>query len=373
MNETITAGPSFPEALRRALAPVGAAEPGLLHGDGTYARIREALREDDSSLPQGIWTRDRKRADPERAAELALDALETRAKDAYVAGWLIQAWVRQHGFSGVQQGLWLLVRLCERYWDVLQPLADGDDTDARDRAFEYLAQDLSLRVRLLPLTQAGDGPGFSWHDWQAARRRESHGVRDDGPLPDEIRQAAALTPDGFYAGVTRELAGGIQALDALQAMYEAGRAPAFPPLRMLLEHIRVWTRAQLPERWEEAKDDERAADAADASGREDGDGCAGDAAAGHHGGDGGAAAETVRLTVALPARVGSRAEAYRLLEAAADYLARTEPHSPVPPLVRRAVAWGRLDLAGLVAEMSREGYDLQCLRTLLGLAGEERR
>ena len=38
----------------------------------------------------------------------------------------------------------------------------------------------------------------------------------------------------------------------------------------------------------------------------------------------------------------TREQAYATLEAVADFLARTEPHSPTPYLIRRPVNWGRL-------------------------------
>ncbi len=74
---------------------------------------------------------------------------------------------------------------------------------------------------------------------------------------------------------------------------------------------------------------------------------------------------------AEPAAAGrapaSRDEAFRWLEAAADYLLAAEPHSPVPYLVRRAVAWGRLPLPQLMKEYQRSGYDLGALHNVLGL------
>jgi predicted component of type VI protein secretion system len=65
--------------------------------------------------------------------------------------------------------------------------------------------------------------------------------------------------------------------------------------------------------------------------------------------------------------VQSREEAYRLLALAADYLLRTEPHSPTPYLVRRAVNWGKMPLAELLEEYSQDGNDLRMLRLLLGI------
>ncbi len=63
----------------------------------------------------------------------------------------------------------------------------------------------------------------------------------------------------------------------------------------------------------------------------------------------------------------SREEAYRTLEALADYLGKVEPHSPTPYLIRRAVTWGRMELPELMAEIVREEGDLNRLISLLGL------
>ena len=54
-----------------------------------------------------------------------------------------------------------------------------------------------------------------------------------------------------------------------------------------------------------------------------------------------------------------------LLAEAADYLARTEPHSPTPYLVRRAIAWGSMSLEQLLPEMIRNGNELQEIFRLL--------
>ena len=65
--------------------------------------------------------------------------------------------------------------------------------------------------------------------------------------------------------------------------------------------------------------------------------------------------------------IRSRAEAYRRLAEAADYLLRTEPHSPAPYLVRRAVAWGGMSLGELLEELVQGDSDLKAIYTLLGM------
>ena len=65
--------------------------------------------------------------------------------------------------------------------------------------------------------------------------------------------------------------------------------------------------------------------------------------------------------------INNREDAYRMLEAVADYLQRTEPHSPTPYLVKRAVSWGRMSLADLMQEIVREEGDIARYFSLLGI------
>jgi len=65
--------------------------------------------------------------------------------------------------------------------------------------------------------------------------------------------------------------------------------------------------------------------------------------------------------------VRSRAQAYQMLAEAADYLMKTEPHSPTPYLVRRAVAWGGMTLGELLQQILRNPGELGEMYRLLGL------
>ena len=67
-------------------------------------------------------------------------------------------------------------------------------------------------------------------------------------------------------------------------------------------------------------------------------------------------------------RIRSRAAAYKALDEIADYLLRTEPHSPTGYLVKRAVRWGELPLQQLLTELVPDERGLTAIYTLLGLA-----
>ena len=69
--------------------------------------------------------------------------------------------------------------------------------------------------------------------------------------------------------------------------------------------------------------------------------------------------------------IRSRADAYRRLSEVADYLLRTEPHSPTPYLVRRAVEWGNMSLPELLTQIVRNQGELDEIDKLLGLTGQK--
>ena len=65
--------------------------------------------------------------------------------------------------------------------------------------------------------------------------------------------------------------------------------------------------------------------------------------------------------------LSSRADAYRMLNEAADLLQQIEPHSPVPLLVKRAVKLGELKFPDLMKALIRENAVIDELNRLMGL------
>ena len=68
--------------------------------------------------------------------------------------------------------------------------------------------------------------------------------------------------------------------------------------------------------------------------------------------------------------IRNRTDAYRRLSEAADYLLRTEPHSPTPYLVKRAVEWGNMSLPELLQQIVRNEGELSEIDRLLRLTGK---
>jgi type VI secretion system protein ImpA len=73
----------------------------------------------------------------------------------------------------------------------------------------------------------------------------------------------------------------------------------------------------------------------------------------------------------LAVLLNDRQRAYSVLEEIGDYLMQVEPHSPVPYLIKRAVAWGQLNAAELYQEVFQKSGGRIDVFELLGLESRE--
>jgi type VI secretion system ImpA family protein len=363
----------------RFLAPVPGPDPGgeLLRYEGTYDRIREARRQDDRSVPQGIWQRDLKQADWSRVEALCAEVLERRSKDLQVAAWLLEAWMHLHGFAGVREGLAVIHALSRTFWDALHPRLD-DDPEARGPVFDWINERLTLALAGIKLTrpEAADALPYSWFEWQEALRTENQARREGGGQPKKpdprkagenaepaltrgrVSASVTLTPRRFYEGVSRDLREAIETAYALQALLDErlGRGgPSLVRFTGTLTAIHDWVKLVLEDKpVPEDEPEPEAAPAPRAPSPENQE-----------------APVKIEVEGEGPVRrtrtISSRDEAYRMLSEVSEYLIRTEPHSPTPFLLQRAVAWGGMSLSDLLVEFLRDGYDLKTLRVFLGM------
>ncbi|MGE3540625.1 MAG: type VI secretion system protein TssA [Candidatus Tectimicrobiota bacterium] len=352
--------------LETLLAPIAMEHPAgeSLRYEGTYDRIQEARREDDPTLAQGVWKTRLKKADWDEIQALCLEALETRSKDLHIAVWLLEAWLHLYGLAGVREGFHLLTGLCESYWEDLHPAWDDDNPEYRFAPLLWMNDKLSIQLKQCPLTQpaSGEGPSYTLADWENALLLESVLQRDARTLQSaeaagKATQArflgsASLTATTFYSTLSAELQQVLDACSALERCLEhlcAAKAPSLGRLKDVLLQTQHLVHTLLQERGVSA--------AAEASPDEVQPGI-----------DFSLPAESLRTAYATSSGpIRSRAEAYRRLAEAAEYLLRTEPHSPAPYLVKRAVAWGSMSLTELLHEFVQNQNDLQAIYTLLGL------
>lgn len=362
-----------------------------LRYEGTYDDIQAARHEEDPNLPQGVWQTAVKVADWKTVKTLCLQALDSKSKDLQIAVWLSEALARLHGFGGVAVGLELITALCQQQWSTLHPELDDDgDPEARLNCFSWLNEGMALCLSRLPLALAEDCPAFSFADIEAAAPEvddEDDLPRDGGrrvPALRHILEALTLTPaehvQACYWGIMRALAA-LDSLDAILAQQlERNQQPGFGRLRHVLNGAVGRLRRELDDRGlptqkpqaialveAEAAPKDQDQDQEQDQDQDDSDG-ANKAESAPNGG-----MPSTRGEAAMPEEtvlrgpIRSRGEAFEALAEAADFLSRTEPHSPVPYLIRRAIRWGGMPLADLLAELLEEGHDRMRLMEMLDM------
>lgn len=355
-----------------------------LRYEGTFDKIRESRRDEDPALPQGIWETEIKRADWPTVARLCEEALSKKSKDLHLALWLTEAWTHVEGLRGFRRGLDLTSSLLEEFWPTIHPEIDDDgDLDYRLGPVRWAAEQFPAMLRLAPVTKpsGGETRPMRLKDWEDVLRLENLQQRDANaakreqarlPSRNDVENSVELTPLEHFealAPVTEACLLELERLDLIMEEHCPKDAPSLGRIRDVLrdldERARTWITQRggvLPEDRIEAAADEDAPETA----------VAGDENRGENGG-GTVAGETKKETEAMPSDttadgpIQSRADAYRRLSEAADYLLRAEPHSPVPYVVKRAVDWGSLSFGELLVELMEGGGDHQRVLRLLGL------
>lgn len=318
-----------------------------LRYDPLFDKIKDARQEDDGG-PQGDWQRPRKAADFGLVAKLAGDALATRSKDLWLAAWLTEAQLRREGLGGLRNGIELLRSLLAEFWDVLYPGLEDGDPELRAAPLSWVGLTLGPAVRSVALNQAG-------HDFYRYRESRAVGYEtetsgdqkrlqarqqaiDEGKLsPEEFDKGFEATPKAWYKALAADLDACIEGLAALDAL---GRdkfgevSPGYARLEEALAEVQHVVRQLLARKLEVDPDPPElaAAPAAGASARAPTDGSGFQSASG-------AAASPAGDPV-------DRADATARAIGAAEFLRRSEPHSPASYLLLRGLRWGEVRAQG---------------------------
>lgn len=352
------------------LAPIPGPKPAgeWLHFDPLYAEIRALRESDDPALPQGVWKRELKRADWKAVAEKASQALSTRSKDLQLAVWLTEAWLHLGGFPGFTGGMRLIAALCRDFWDGLYPPLDDGSSEARLAPVGWAAAKLLLPLKSVAVTapKPQESVPLTWDDREHALfydnlekkhpAEAANAYREGAVSYAQFLRSASNTSSDFFKALSREVAAARAAVadvnTELAARAGASSSPSLTPLAELLEAIGAFASRVLAERVHGGEPDALPPDAAALP----------EAALPFDPfGDG--------MPLEPGPTIGSRAEAFQRLRDAADFLLRSEPHSPVPYLVLRAVSWEHLPLPELLAELLKKS-DLAAVYALLGLQPE---
>lgn len=355
-----------PDLLQALLAPISDEAPcgPSLRYEPDFDRLRELRREDDTSLPTGVWKAEVKRSDWAALERLASEILQSRSKDLMVAAWLGEAWLHRQVPDGLSRALGLVAGLCERYPEALHPQAEEGDQSWRVTPLDWLARTyasvLHTRVPVFD-NEGGDFATFTLHDWQQLQHQQV--MSTDSKAAKAAAEAAHLrqqklnervrdVPIAAWLRKKASLEAGLadlQRLDQWSDDWLGDIAPSYSPLRevILAQVALVQGFIDMHPQRPSPLAPEPLPTAVEALQTDN---------------------EEVEVNRTVDAQnLSNRDEAYRQLELIADYLARTEPHSPVPYLIRRAVEWGNKPLNELLNELISADAEARRVWSLLGV------
>ncbi|SFW15209.1 MULTISPECIES: type VI secretion system protein TssA [Pseudomonas] len=350
----------LPELVTQLLEPISAESPcgPDLRYEPEYDQLRELRREDDTSLPTGVWQSSIKRALWPDLERLATTLLLERSKDLMISAWLGEAWLHRAGLEGLPGSLALVAGLCERYPEQLHPQADEGDQSWRVIPLEWLARRYSeVLLTRVPLLDGRDPvfASFCLDDWQRLQRQQVLGndsknakasaeaARSDQKKLSELIRS---TPLSFWLHRQGSLMLSLQHLQRLEAWSDAylgNLAPGYKSLQDVIQALLTLVEefiAMHPQQPTVVPVQTSPAPTSTPQPQ--------------------AAAQVFQ-------EPANREEAYRQLLVIAGYLARTEPHSPVPYLIRRGVEWGNKPLSELLGELISADAESRRLWTLLGV------
>ncbi|WP_322044071.1 type VI secretion system protein TssA [Paraburkholderia sp. J67] len=359
---------SFSFDIETLLQPLCAESPcgvSLLH-DPSVEAIKAARREDDPSLPTGVWQTELKVADWSAVETRCVALLSSRSKDLMVAAWLAEAWLHRYGWEALPVGIGLIEALCERFWDGLHPLPRDGDWGFRAAPLAWIAgQFPGLLGARVGLCERGEGEGaFTLSQWEsttrlaitladrkdvpAARREEA--TRDAEALHTSAQAARRPVLAGRLAAM-RTAQGGIARLDAWSNQHLGDDAPAFGPLLNVLERASTLLKEWVPM---DMIASPKEINAADAPGLPE---------------DPSDAPPPTGMGT-QPFMPVTRDGAYQQLALIGEFLMRYEPHSPVPYMIQRALEWGKMPLPELLQQLTEAGRG-RMLGAALGLLPAE--
>ncbi len=356
-----------------------------LRYEGTYDKIQDARKQDNPRLDQGVWETDLKQADWDQVIQQSVEALETQTKDLQIGAWLLEAWAHRHRFEGIRNGLEVLFRLCEHFWDTAYPQIDEGDFEARIRPFEWVNSKLAVQLKLIPLSapRLTEHVPVTFADYEIASRNENEArknqkARDN--LESELNYTRFFascdhTPPEFYRELATQVQGSRDRLRNLEGFLDDKCGKESPSLLDYREGLRAINRLLeeiLQRQGIDAEEiDPQPVGQPTESMKEGTEFVDNETLDVDQENTGSIDQEEVTATgngvPGPPGKIRSRSEAYRLLTEVANYLERTEPHSPTPHLIRRAVSWGDMTLDQLLLEIVRDDNDLRFIYDLLGL------
>lgn len=355
--------------LSQLCAPIHGGSGEDLSFSSLFDQIKEARRADPDYLTQGDWQTDLKVADWDLTIDLASQGLAEHSKDLMLAAWLAEGLAHKYQFNGVAFGLRLAERLANAFWPLLYPSLE-EGMELRGSRLAWLNSTLADVVGGLPITQ---GQGYGLARYEESRHVENQALQNqasmavalkEGKINAEIFQRSAiLTETGHLQARWGEISDCLAACRALQATLQAlmGQdAPSFNSLEDVLVRAGQLVERLLKDRGLELPATAMAEACADTTAPVIAEPAISAAV------NTGKPADPAPMQEALRTTPLTREEAFTLLTGIAQFIKQTEPHSPVPYLLERAIKWGNMPLESWLADVIKDGNVVEGIKDILG-------
>jgi type VI secretion system protein ImpA len=347
-----------------------------------FDAIQHARRFDDASLDQGEWVTEIKEADWSFVIEQCTALLKTQTKDLRLAAWLTEALAIEEGAVGLTQGYSLLAGLCERYWDSVHPLVDGDDAEYRLGNIGWLVVRTAELLRALPVTQA-PGSSFSTVDWdvathvaQAIKRDPEHAddIARGKPSNEQIEMSKRSTPPAFYTVLLADLRAFEAAMRSLESELERHAGDAAPSFRQAKDAYEAVYR--LAERFAKDVGANTASTPTPAAASQEQQPSAEERSEPSFRTppqleEPPLPMSTTSVSNPTPGVIQTRAQAVAQLRAVARFFRHPEPHSPAAYLADKAAEWADMPLHQWLATVVKDDGSLAHIREMLGVKPDD--
>jgi type VI secretion system protein ImpA len=291
--------------------------------------------------------------------KLAAEALTKKSKDLELATWLTESLLREHGFQGLAAGFKLLHELIKTYWEQLYPLPDEDGLISRIAPLtglngEEVDGTLIAPIALIPLVENSNHDSFAlWQYKQAIEllkiadpEKRNQRINSGWTTLEALENIIANTDPAILQAQRTAITACLDHYQALNTLLDNHCGNEAPPssrinkiLTECLECLTSLTQQHLPAVINTQTEQLNVV-------------------------------ESPPSTIApaiLPSQNMTREQVLQNLLIAAQFFRNTEPHSPIPYLLERAVRWGKMELPELLKELVSDSSAQTQLEHLTGI------
>ncbi len=366
-----------PIDLEKLLSPLSGEPSGVyLRYEPIYDQIKEARREEDPNLSQGVWQTDIKRADWLTAENLCLKAFES-TKDLQIALWLMESWLAMDHFEGLSRGSSLILNLSQKFWDTLHPVPENDDFEFRTHMYDWMDEEINRRLMLTPITFSDLDPGslgLNFSDWISAVNLDQSSKRSSDSkriiqeaeskglitLP-RYRSSLAKTPYHYLKHVGESVVDSLNTINELRSFLQNAipqNTPNFTNLRKTLGDIErictssLATRPEPTQKENLTKNGFSSGDIEEVLLLESSEESPPNQNNSSQDGDG-------------PKIISERSDAYEAIREIGKFLEALDPHSPTPHLLQLVGEWENRTLGEILTHIAKSPVQTQTLLKML--------